>query len=333
MTKSKQFRAGAGMVDITPSAGVHLSGSGMGEHRPAQSVLDPLYVRALALECDGQRLCIVVLDTCIVTDDFTDRIRRAAQERFGYEPDQVMMHALQIHSAPSCGRFMLDPDFPLETTPQNEHLWGSEARYVAQVEKSTLEAISQATASLQPVRIGFGSGIRGDLAFNRRGITRQGTIAMPWPVGRRAQLLGPTYLRYMEGPIDPEVGVLAFRSDDLKMVALLLHYTCHPVNVFANQFTYRAVSADWPGAWCNAMQEAYGPECIPIVLNGCCGNINPWDPYDPDYIPDHRRMGAAAGRHGVPDHPYAQFRATGQACRKTRSCGLAVPRGPEGETG
>ena len=38
------------MVDITPPAGTHLSGSGMGEHRPAESVLDPLYARAAVFE-------------------------------------------------------------------------------------------------------------------------------------------------------------------------------------------------------------------------------------------------------------------------------------------
>jgi hypothetical protein len=34
-------------------------------------------------------------------------------------------------------------------------------------------------------------------------------------------------------------------------------------------------------------------ECVPLVLNGCCGNINPWSPFEPDFVPDHRRMGNA----------------------------------------
>ncbi|MBB14037.1 hypothetical protein CMK22_02140 [Candidatus Poribacteria bacterium] len=32
--------AGAALVDITPSVGTHLSGSGCGEHHPAISILD-----------------------------------------------------------------------------------------------------------------------------------------------------------------------------------------------------------------------------------------------------------------------------------------------------
>jgi hypothetical protein len=27
------------------------------------------------------------------------------------------------------------------------------------------------------------------------------------------------------------------------------------------------------------------------VVNGACGNINPWPPFDPDYVEDHVRMG------------------------------------------
>jgi hypothetical protein len=74
-------------------------------------------------------------------------------------------------------------------------------------------------------------------------------------------------------------------------VACLLHQTCHPVNVFGNPGTYYAVSADWPGAWAAEMQAGWGGEGVAVVLNGCCGNINPWHPFDPDCRPDHHRMG------------------------------------------
>ena len=32
-------------------------------------------------------------------------------------------------------------------------------------------------------------------------------------------------------------------------------------------------------------------DVVPLVVNGCCGNINPWNPFDPDDRPDHLRMG------------------------------------------
>lgn len=288
--KKGLLQAGAATVDITPEAGTHLAGSGMGDRRPAQSVLDPLYARAAVFELNGRKLCILAMDLCIITEQFTARIRRVAKTKFGFEPEAVMVHAIQTHSAPSCGCFMLDPDFPLRTTPSTEYLWGMETPYFERAVAGALQAIAQAQARLEPVKIAAGSAVKDRLAFNRRGITRDGSICMPWPAGSRQQPLGPTHLRYMEGPTDPEVAIFGARREDLSLVAMVLHHTCHPVNVFGDRNSYRSVSADWPGAWASAMQAAF-PACAPLVLNGCCGNINPWDPFDPDFVMDHRRMG------------------------------------------
>jgi hypothetical protein len=115
---------------------------------------------------------------------------------------------------------------------------------------------------------------------------------MPKPFGKHRQPLGPPGLCYLEGPIDPEVGVLAVRTNDT-VQGLLLHHTCHPVINFGKPERYHALSADWPGAWSNAMLARLGSHCVPLVVNGCCGNINPWHPFDADFVPDHRRMGAA----------------------------------------
>jgi hypothetical protein len=149
--------------------------------------------------------------------------------------------------------------------------------------------------ALQPVSVASGSAVLDGVAFNRRAICRDGRISMPWFYSSLQQPLGPTHIRYMEGPIDPEVGVMCLRHDDLTLGAALLHYTCHPVNVFAQPGN--AVSADWPGAWSGTVQSRLAMDTSPLVLNGCCGNINPWPPFEPDFHPDHRRMGRAlAGR-------------------------------------
>lgn len=111
-TNKEYLRAGAALVDITPLVGTHLSGSGCGEHRPAQSVLDPLFAKAIVFESGGQRTCIVTLDVTIVTGDYTNKIRSSISAKTGVALEAVMVHATQTHSAPSIGYFMLDPDFP-----------------------------------------------------------------------------------------------------------------------------------------------------------------------------------------------------------------------------
>ena len=296
MSESSHLSAGAAMIDISPPAGTHLAGSGAGDHRPTQAVLDPLYAKAIVFGSGGRRVCLVILDLTIVTGEYTDRIRSAIFERTGIDHDAIMVQATQTHSAPSLGYFMLDPDFPLETSEETEYLRGAERAYGERAASAAVEAAIEAACRLQPVRIGLGRGVLGDLAFNRRGIRRDGTIIMPRPLGKAQQPFGISDVCYLEGPIDPEVGVCCVQDMDSNPLAFLLHYTCHPVNAYGNKETFLAASADWPGAWASDMQQAFGADAVPLVVNGCCGNINPWHPFDGDFRPDHQRMGRGLSR-------------------------------------
>lgn len=282
-TASANLRAGAAQVDITPQTDIHLAGA-VGEFRPAQYVNDPLYAKALVLENNGKKVCFVSLDLTIITEDWTEKIRNAVVGEYSMAPEAIMVHVTQTHTAPSLGHFMFDESFQ-QTPPDMEWLRGGDPRYFAFAFERIIQVIKQANDSMQPVRIRVGSGIEGRIAFNRRAVMSDGRVCMPGP--KWPEPLGPTYIRHMEGPTDPEVGVMCLQADSMHMVAMLLHHTCHPVNVFPRPI----VSADWPGAWSDTMQETFGDRCIPLILNGCCGNINPWDPFDPDYITDHRRMG------------------------------------------
>ena len=275
--------AGAAQVDITPQGPVHLAGD-VGRYRPAQFVAEPLFARAIVLESEGRRLCLLALDVTIITEPWTARIREAARASVGLDPDALMVHATQTHSAPPIGHFMVDEDFP-PFAPEFEWARGGENAYSAFAADRAVAAIGQAIAALEPVEIGCGSGIEGRMAYNRRAVMRDGTVSMPgrkWP-----EPLGPAGIRYIEGPIDPEVGVICLRGKSLRVPALIANHTCHPVHVFPRQ----VISPDWPGALADELQARFGDTCIPIVTNGACGNINPWPPFDPDYVEDHRHMG------------------------------------------
>jgi len=272
-----RLQAGAAQVDITPEADTHLAGA-VGYHRPAKLALDPLFARAIVFGAGGRRLCVLALDVTIITEDWTEFIRGRAQEQFGLDPDAVMVHATQTHSAPPIGHFMLDPDFP-DLPDEFEWMRGGEAAYSEWAAGRAVEAIGRAAEELRPVEIAGASGSDGRWAANRRAVTMDGGISMV--TGTWAQPQAEQTIRYIEGPIDPEVGVIALRESSIAIPALLLHHTCHPVCVFSRPL----VSADWPGAWAAAMQQTVGDECVPIVINGACGNINPAD------RSDHRPMG------------------------------------------
>jgi hypothetical protein len=281
---SPALRAGAASVDITPRWGVHLAGD-IARHRPAQQVWDPLHARALALELGASRACLLCLDATIITGQYTGWIREQCASRFGLEPDALMVHATQTHSAPTLGHIMLDPDFP-ELPPELEWVRGSEDAHSRWAASRCVEAVGQALEGLRPVSVGSISAIDGRWAHNRRAVKADGTVGMPGPTWEAP--LGPTWIKYIEGPIDPEVAVLSFRDDALGFVSVVANYACHPVHVFPRPF----VSADWPGALADGIESGCGPACTALVVNGACGNINPWPPFDPEYVEDHRRMGA-----------------------------------------
>jgi len=280
-------------VDITPELGTHLNGDGTGAHRPAREVLEPLYAKAMVFESGGRRVCVIALDLTIVMEPYSRHVREAVADALRTETEAVLVCATQTHSAPSMGAFMLDPDFPLEVTPETQYVRGSEDAYIESVVPKAIEAAALAGRNMQPAALACGRGLLGDFAFNRRGVRRDGrSIVMPKPFGKRRQPLGPPDLCYIEGPIDPEVGVMCIRSGG-HVKALLLHHTCHPVINFGKPDRYNSVTPDWPGAWTEALRARLDPACVPLVLNGCCGNINPWHPFDPDFEPDHLRMGRA----------------------------------------
>lgn len=281
------FRAGAARVDITPPAGTHLGGT-WGTLRRAEILCDRLYARALVMELDGRKLCYLQADLEIITQRWGDRVRQEVQRRSGIPPADCMVALPQIHSVPPLGNFILGDDLP-NIPPEHEYLRGSQTPFCEFAVERMVAAAALANQRLVPVTLGFGRALRDDLAFNRRGIRRDGTVGMPWLFSAQQQPLGPTDYLCLEGPMDPEVGVVSFKNRQDQLVACLLHYTCHPVNVFAQ--TRNALSADWPGSWAEGVRRLAGRDCVPLIVNGCCGNINPWPPFEPDFIPDHRRMG------------------------------------------
>ena len=288
-TSSSPFRAGVARADITPQPGTQLVGDVTSIRKFKEgAVADPLYARVLVLEAGDRKLCIVTLDLTLLTEPCTLAIRKAVGEECGLKPEAVMLQATQTHSAPTLGNVMLDEDFS-GVPPEMDWLRGGDPAYEALALPLIIDAIKRANDNMQPASLGSGSGIEGRWAFNRRAVMRDGKVFMPHNLWKDNPL-GPTQLLYMEGPMDPEVGVLAVRAESGELICVLVNYTCHPVHVFPKA----VVSADWPGALCDALEESYDG-CIPLVVNGCCGNINPWPPFDPDYEfnGDHVAMGNA----------------------------------------
>lgn len=210
-------------------------------------------------------------------------------ERFGLDPDAIMVHATQNHAAPAVGHFFLNPDFEF-VPPEYPWMKGGDDEYHPVAVERTLEAIGLALERMQPVRVGIASGVENRVAFNRRFVMRDGTSEMGF--GGRP----PTDVAYNEGPIDPELGVVSFTTESLRPVALLLHHTCHPVHGYPGHY----ISAGWPGAWSRGIRSMYGDDCVPLVINGLCGNVHHSNYLNPAHVDTAERMGATLTQSSMP---------------------------------
>lgn len=272
------LRAGAARVDISPPLGTQLAGD-IGRYRPVEEIRDPIYASALVLEKDNRKFCILSLDLTLLIKAWVTPIRRAAAERFGFDEDAVMVCATQTHSSLSFGHAFAELE--CEHIPHDLRwlLGGDDAYHEIAVERS-VQAIEQANAKLEPVTVAAASGIESRVAFNRRFVMRDGTTCTHPPQA-------DPNIRYAEGPIDPEVGIVCFKNNAGEVISTLLHYTCHPNHGYPHLY----VSADWCGAWCDGVREIFGEGSTPLVLNGCCGNIHHRDHMNPDHVDDQHRMG------------------------------------------
>jgi len=267
---------GCGAADITPPEGTFLMGT---IHCKRSAVLfkDPLYAKAIIIQSNQRKVLIVSLDVTFIIEKYIHKIRNWAVERFGFDWESVMVHATQNHGAPAIGYTKFSDTFPFPE--EFEWVRGQQASYHDYAMERIFEAIEQAASDIKLVQYGVASGIEGRASFNRRMVMRDGSIGMP-----RGILANSLYL---EGPIDAEVGVMCFKNAQSEVVAAILNYTCHPVHELG---VVGIVTADWPGQWSLQLADKLDSNCFSLVLNGACGNINPWGNYDPDYIEDSALM-------------------------------------------
>lgn len=237
------LKAGVAKVDITPSPGKYMLGSG---EVLATGTHDPLYARVLVLEAGQTRLALVTVDLCRVFQvPLLKRLRDQVRNSRGIS--YVLMAASHTHSAPI---IPLNEDLP----PTEMTAWQSEA--IPKIEKAIEEAHQRAVEA----RIGTGYGIA-YIGHNRRRVNPDGTVTMFFA--------NPT--RIPTSPVDPTVAVLRLDTTDGKPLAILVNYACHPVVVMGKLEKY---SADFPGVMCRIVEEAFGGQALCLFLQGAGGNID-----------------------------------------------------------
>ncbi len=240
-----EFRAAVEKTDITPPLGYELWGYANRE-KGAVAVLDPLFARILLLDDGSTRLALVTLDLGRTFGPAgMDLLRSRVKASAGVH--QVYFLASHTHSGP-----IIEDSYAEGKLPA----WETEAL------GKIGTAMEQVVKRLAPCRIGTGQG-QTYIGYNRRTVQLDGSPKMLWR--------NPT--KIPTSPIDPSVGVIRIDDAQGKPMAILVHYSCHPVVFGPDNLRY---SADFPGAMAKTVEEAFGNVPISFFLQGAPGDINPY---------------------------------------------------------
>jgi hypothetical protein len=137
-----------------------------------------------------------------------------------------------------------------------------------------------------PVRVAVGAGHEDRIMENRRLRLKNGKEADV----RRSYSLPPDDQIAAVGPIDPEIGILRFdRADTGKPLALIYHFSCHPIQGAAGGGN----TADLTGFASAAIEAQLGGGAVAFFLQGCGGDINPANYKIVDHPRDARPPGNA----------------------------------------
>jgi len=242
------FKAGFAEIDITPSAGV--GKIGWMEDLRCQELLDPLFARLAVFENGTERIGFVQLDTLCIRWSTVAELRRRVEAAYGFPGRNIMVSATHNHAGPAVANC-----WPVRR----------DEAYVERLLGLCETAFGEALAALRDAELGFNHAFEFDVGFNRRVRLRDGTVRSQSFFGGTPEAL------CLEGPIDPEVAVVAVRTTGGEPLGCLVNFACHPTHHGDGAY----ISGGFPALVCSQLREAGWP--VTVYLNGAYGNIVTYD--------------------------------------------------------
>jgi neutral ceramidase len=246
------LHVGFGVGDITPEAGMEIPG-GFQKHY-SKGAREPLLAVACVLHDGKQTAALVGIDAVAILKSTVAKARDLIEKETKVPGAHVLIGASHTHTGgPVIGTAGSDED----------------RAYTDILAKRIASAVSQAWRSLHAAEVGIGTGKEETIAFNRRFLMRDGReITHPGKPGtpHHADIIGPA------GPTDPNVGVLAARGPDRKVIGVVVHFTCHSTVVGGDLY-----SPDYAGYLRKHIKARYGEETPVVFLLGACGDITQVD--------------------------------------------------------
>lgn len=263
------LNAGFAQIDVTPPPGT--AKIGWLRLVTINRIADPIFARVAVFRTPARSIGFVQLDTLCVRWSTAEQIRRRITEQFGFPGQNVMVSATHNHAGPAVAN--------VADVPRDE-------AYLATLVDRCVQAFGEALARCVPATVGFARKAVFGLSYNRRTVVRGGLVRT------QTKFTSPDAL-YSEGPVDPELAVIAVRDTQGKLLGSLVNFTCHPVHHGGDD----ACSGGWPGELCRSLQAMGCP--VALFLNGAAGDIQSGTATGLDVDLTMQAQGQALARHAI----------------------------------
>jgi len=264
------WKAGTAAVVVTPEKPAWMAGYGNRDHKSEGKIHD-LYVKALALEDpQGNKAVILTADLIGINLDFSTRVKKEIEKRYGIPFKAILLNASHTH----CGPEVRASGMPFYQTDEAVREINAVTNWT---EQRYLEVIGKAISDMKPAELSFSKVMPVPFAVCRRFPTPEGIVYRSGP---------SSY--YTGGSRDDTVPVLRVAGSDGAIRAILFGYTCHPITLTGYLFC-----GDYPGFAQRYIEEMY-PGANAMFAQGCTGDLVPNARYQVEYAMGHGRALADA---------------------------------------
>ncbi|MCS7265047.1 MAG: neutral/alkaline non-lysosomal ceramidase N-terminal domain-containing protein [Armatimonadetes bacterium] len=239
---------GFAQTDITPPVGAVIPGDF--RRRISTGVHDPLHATACVID-DGQSVfAIVSVDALSVKSSVVENARTLVQSLCGIPKQNILIAATHTHcGGPIANVFECDAD-------------EGYCQFVAEkIAEATAKAFAKAFDGRVECQTAITVGHENRIAFNRRFVMKNGRH-QTHPGKGNPDIVRPA------GPIDPDVGVLAFKDKSGMMLGFIVNFACHCTVMGGTEF-----SADYPFYLSQTIRKQFGDRCLTVFLQGASGDV------------------------------------------------------------
>lgn len=247
-TTDAGFRCGMAKATITPGGPVMMAGYGS-RNKPSEGVAADLWARVLAIDDgSGEMKVLVTADIIGFGPVLSRAIKEEARKRYGLSDAALLLVGSHTHSGPVISERAL-VDHPEQVQARDA--------YVDLLRGRIVSLIGEALCTMTPARLEWARG-RGEIAMYRRVAKPDGT----WAFGDNPQ-----------GPVDPDLPVMAIRAVDGKLRALFFTYACHCTSIRNGKDGFYKIHPDW-AVCCSTLEERM-PGTQVMFVTGCGADIDP----------------------------------------------------------